>query len=368
MQSPWPVVRRALRRRQLRKLSDHELLAIFLDERAEEAFAVLVGRHGPMVLGVCRRILFHVQDAEDAFQAVFLVLVRKAASIAKRDALSAWLYGVAYRIALRAKRMKARRRSKEGEMGMARSEVNHTPSWTDLEPLLDLEVSRLPKKYQVPLVLCELEGKSRKDAARLLGLPEGTLSSRLSRARELLRERFRRRGVTISAVALSAALLQNASAAVPPDLACSAVKAALSFELGMVTGGTLSANVTALAQTGLKSLLLQKISLAVAALIVGIGLSGAALQWSRSACDSRPEELAAAPFLADADDGDDAVACMSEEDDWTEMVDVGPTRERETVYDLPTTEELPTPALWKSPPRHCKGPWSWRIGRLGARR
>lgn len=365
MQSPWPVVRNALRRRQLRQLSDHELLALFLDEREEEAFGAVVGRHGPMVLGVCRRVLLHAQDAEDAFQAVFLVLMRKAASIAKRDALSAWLYGVAYRIAIRARMMNARRRNKEGELGMARSETNHTPTWNDLEPLLDQEVTRLPKKYQVPLVLCELEGKSRKDAARLLGLPEGTLSSRLARARELLRERIRRRGVAISASSLSALLLQNATAAVPPALARGALKAALSFELGMATAGTLSVKVTALAQSGLKSFLLQKIALTVMpVLLLGMTIGGTFL-WAGRSGGSPFDQSVAAVSVAQTDSEEDREAADDEEEGaWTEFC--APNDEWAAA-----PEELPSPAVLHGGtcrPRSCKGPWRWRSWHLGAAR
>src|SRR6516164_6909968 len=152
---------------------DGQLLARFLASRDECAFAALVRRHGPMVLGVCRRVLRHTQDAEDAFQATFLVLVRKAASVRPRDAVGNWLYGVAYRTALKAKALNARRRAKEGPMReLPQPETPNSDLWCDLQPILDQELHRLPDRYRSPVVLCDIEGKSRKQAAQHLGCPE----------------------------------------------------------------------------------------------------------------------------------------------------------------------------------------------------
>jgi RNA polymerase sigma factor (sigma-70 family) len=262
-------------------MTDGQLLEWFLADRDEAAFEALVRRHGPMVLGVCRRVLRHAHDAEDAFQATFLVLMRKASSIVKRDMLGAWLYGVAYRIAVRAKAMTARRRIKEMQVSERlrpqAPEENHRHDW---EPLLDREVSRLPEKYRVPLVLCELEGKSRKEVAGHLGLPEGTLSSRLSRARDLLRKRLTRQGVTLGAAALAAALTQQAAAAyVPTPLVAATVKTAMAFGAGTVTAaGVASGKVLVLANGAIKAMLLTKLKvslmllLAVGFLSAGIGV------------------------------------------------------------------------------------------------
>src|SRR5262249_4084004 len=158
------------------------------------AFAALVRRHGPMVLGVCRRVLHNPHDADDAFQATFLVLVKKASAVVPRELVGHWLYGVAYRTALKAKTLAARRRRPERQVReMSRQPAREEEVWNDLRPLLDRELDRLPEKLRALVVLCELEGKSRKEAARQLGLAEGTVSSRLARARVLLAKRLARR-------------------------------------------------------------------------------------------------------------------------------------------------------------------------------
>jgi RNA polymerase sigma factor (sigma-70 family) len=190
--------------------SDEELLERFLNrdsETAEAAFQALVVRHGPMVLGVCRHILNQLQDAEDAFQATFLVLARKAGSIRDRRVLARWLYEVAYRIAIRARTNGVRRRTHErqgGEMSSTVSIDNH--GWIELRPVLHEEVNRLPDKYRVPVILCYLEGKTNEEAAALLQWPVGTVKGRLSRARDLLRSRLARRGLALSAALLVTAL------------------------------------------------------------------------------------------------------------------------------------------------------------------
>src|SRR5438309_470748 len=150
-------------------LSDGELLDHFVGCREEAAFELLLQRHGPMVLGVCRRLLGNRHDAEDAFQATFLVLVRKAAAIRSRETVGHWLYGVACRTALRARAMNAKRRAKEAQAcGRSPAPAATAGEWNDWLPLLDEELSRLPDKYRDPLVLCDLQGKSRAAAARVL--------------------------------------------------------------------------------------------------------------------------------------------------------------------------------------------------------
>src|SRR5262245_42678971 len=177
MSSVLGHLRRAVLLRETTTLTDGQLLERFLSCREEAAFAVLVRRHGPMVLGVCRRVLGHEQDAEDAFQATFLVLVRRAASVVPRDLVGNWLYGVARRTALKAKAAASRRQAQERPLedvpGTERREEGPGP---DLRPLLDQELSRLPDRYRAPVVLCDLEGRSRGEAARQLGCPEGTVS------------------------------------------------------------------------------------------------------------------------------------------------------------------------------------------------
>src|SRR6516162_8732683 len=185
------------------RLTDGQLLEAFISRRDEAALAALVKRHGPMVWGVCRRILRNYHDAEDAFQATFLVLVRKAASIASRELLANWLYGVAQQTALKARTTSANRRARERQVMEMPEPVTTEPDlWSDLQPLLDQELSHLPDKYRVAIVLCDLEGKTRKEAARQLGVPEGTLAARVARARVMLAKRLRRHGLVMAGGAL----------------------------------------------------------------------------------------------------------------------------------------------------------------------
>ena len=182
---PCRIIRH-LRRAALRQAGagpdDAQLMERFLADRDESAFEALVRRHGSMVFGVCRRVLGRRHDAEDAFQATFLVLACKAAGVRNRAALASWLYGVAYRTAGKARAQAARRRIKERKAAVVEArEDNHERH--DLARLLDYEVKRLSDKYRTAVILCDLEGVSRKEAARRLGLPEGTVSSRLAAAR-----------------------------------------------------------------------------------------------------------------------------------------------------------------------------------------
>jgi RNA polymerase sigma factor (sigma-70 family) len=191
-------------------LTDAQLLERFLNDRDEAAFEVLVWRHGPMVLGVCRRVLRGEQDTEDAFQATFLALLRKAGSISKRQSVGSWLHQVAYRVALAARAGMARRAAREtaGVENLAACSAPEPPGG-DLRRVLDEEVGRLPEKYRTPFVLCHLEGRTNREAAEQLGCPVGTLAARLSRARHRLRVRLARRGVTLSAGALAGTALSG---------------------------------------------------------------------------------------------------------------------------------------------------------------
>jgi RNA polymerase sigma factor (sigma-70 family) len=184
-------------------LPDSRLLRRFVAERDEAAFRLLVGRHGPMVLGVCRRVLGDCHAAEDAFQATFLVLVRRAEEAA-REQLGPWLHGIAFRTAMKAKVAAARRLAHERAAAEQRSAVVTPEPAADLGPVLDEELRRLPAHLRAAVVLCDLEGHSRRRAAALLGLPESTLSSRVATARRRLAERLTARGVTLSLVGLVA--------------------------------------------------------------------------------------------------------------------------------------------------------------------
>jgi RNA polymerase sigma factor (sigma-70 family) len=227
LRGPLERLRRALAPADGAGLSDGHLLGRFVADRDEAAFAALVRRHGPMVLGVCRRLVRHAQDAEDCFQAAFLVLAQRAGSVRKRESLASWLYGVAYRVALDAAAAIARRRSRERQVGQMPQPGVAPAEPQDWRPLLDQELTGLPEKYRAAVVLCDLEGQPRKEAARLLGVPEGTLSSRLAQGRALLAGRLSRRGVALSGGALAAALAGGgATAAVPARLVLSTAKVA----------------------------------------------------------------------------------------------------------------------------------------------
>jgi RNA polymerase sigma factor (sigma-70 family) len=172
------------------------LLQRFASRRDEEAFTALVERHGPMVLRVCRQMLRNADDADDAFQAVWLVLVRRAGQIRRGELLSGWLYGVALRVSAKVRERAARTRREGQGFPVAELEASNSETPTDLQPLLHEEINRLPEYYRSPVVLCYIESKTNEQAARELRCPVGTVKGRLARARELLRSRLRRRGVT----------------------------------------------------------------------------------------------------------------------------------------------------------------------------
>ena len=217
--------RRVLAPQSADETADAHLLELFIRQGDGAAFEALVRRHGPMVLGVCLRVLGNSHDAEDAFQAVFLVLTRKAASIRPRRMVGNWLYGVAFRTALEARKAGAKRRTKERHYGEIRQADSGEGMDEELLAVLDQEVHRLPDRYRAVLVLCDLEAATRTEAARQLGCKEGTVASRLDRARKLLAKRLTRRGLVLSGAALVAALsTQAAQAAVPPALLAGAVR------------------------------------------------------------------------------------------------------------------------------------------------
>jgi RNA polymerase sigma factor (sigma-70 family) len=258
-------------------LTDGQLLDCFLARRDEAAFAALVGRHGPMVWGVCRRNLRNHHDAEDAFQATFLVLARKAASVVPRGMVANWLYGVACNTALKAKAMADKRRRRERQVTeMPEPAVIEHDLWRDVQPLLDEELKRLPDKYRVVMVLCDLEGKTRKEAARQLGCPEGTVAGRLARARAMLAKRLARHGLAVSGAALAAVLSQEVvSAGVPTSVVSSTIKAASLFAVGKAAAtGAISVKVAALTEGVLKTMLLTKLKIATAVLLVAVAITG----------------------------------------------------------------------------------------------
>jgi RNA polymerase sigma factor (sigma-70 family) len=274
---------------------DEELLRRFSAEGDEAAFTTLVQRHGPLVWSVSSRLLGHEQDAEDAFQATFLILARKANAIGKASALGPWLYGVARRVALKL-RHAAARRGRECEAGQLPAPQNDDMVWRDLRPLLDEEVGRLPEKYRQPFVLCYLEGVTNDEAARRLRCPKGTVVSRLSRARERLRGRLVRRGIELSSAALATILTAKAApAAAPTALVTETVRTGISFGAGSAS----AAQAVTLASGVLQSMFITKVNITVivlAALCVvgsGVGLLGQAFTAPGTAAAPAPSKAAA---------------------------------------------------------------------------
>ncbi|MBA4062552.1 MAG: hypothetical protein C0501_02375 [Isosphaera sp.] len=248
---------------------DGDLLSRLIERRDEVAWDALVRRHGPMVWGVCRRILGHTQDAEDAFQTTFIVLVRRATSINPRSGVANWLYGVARQTAVKARATAARRGAREKQMPVLPEVGVADPAPDELWMLLDRELSRLPEKYRAPIVLCDLEGKTFKDAARELGWPEGTLSGRLSRARKLLADRLTRAGVVLSASIAGLGVGEVASGGdVPPPLVTSTITAGWRVAAGQPMSG-LAPAVAALSQEVLRAMFIPKLKLVACVLLVG---------------------------------------------------------------------------------------------------
>jgi RNA polymerase sigma factor (sigma-70 family) len=276
-----PRLRKAALLQQGATLTDGQLLESFVARQDEAAFEALVRRHGPMVWGVCRRVLRNPHDADDAFQATFLVLVRKAASVVPRELVANWLYGVARTTALRAKVATAKRWVRERQVPTMPEPELMQPErdlWRDLQPLLDQELRRLPEKYRVPVILCDLEGKSIKGAAGQLGWPQGTLAGRLARARALLAKRLARHGLAVSGRALAMVVAQQAAAAcVPPSVVASTIKAASTFAAGKTAAtGVISVKVAILTEGVLNAMLLNKLKTATVGLLLIALFSGAA--------------------------------------------------------------------------------------------
>ncbi len=259
--------------------SDEQLLTAFTDHRDEIAFATLVRRHGPMVLGVCRRVLGHEHDAEDAFQATFLVLAQRVASLRNQNALASFLHGTAFHLASKAKRSAGRRHKYEGQ-APARQSVDPTDelSWREVRSLLDEEIARLPEKYRNVFVPCCLEELSQAEVGRRLGLKEGTVASRLSQARKRLSKRLARRGVQLTAVLTASTLAAQPASAVPAGLMTTTIEAALATVAGEGTAGVVSASVAELAQS-VTTIMLSKAKITTV-LLLAVTLAAGAGAWA----------------------------------------------------------------------------------------
>jgi RNA polymerase sigma factor (sigma-70 family) len=254
--------------------SDEDLLERFIIHHEEEAFATLIRRHGPMVLGVCLRLLRHRQDAEDAFQATFLTLVRKGNSIRQRGSLASWLYRVAFRISLR---LKARTDKRLASESLSDATVDADPSadaaWREVRPILDAELQKLPAKYRAPMVLCYLEGKTYEEVADELGCPKGTVAIRLLRAREMLKRRLARRGLVAAAGAVMAhAAMPAAQAGVSPALVSSTATSAMAVAAGAAFAAAAPAGLATIMQEAGRTWWETKIG-TLCALVACMGLS-----------------------------------------------------------------------------------------------
>jgi RNA polymerase sigma-70 factor (ECF subfamily) len=290
-------LRTALLRPEAGGVPDAHLLEAFITRHDEAAFAALVQRHGPMVWGVCRRVLGQVQDAEDAFQATFLVLVRKAASVVPRASVGNWLYGVACRTAWKARAATAKRRAKEKQVPvMPEPPARPTPECVhDWWPLLDEALAHLPCSYRAAVVLCDLEGMTHQQAARQLGWPVGTLSTRLVRARALLARRLARTGVALASGSLAAMFAQaSASASVPASVASATVEMAAVLAQGQASAHVIPAHVAALMEGGLTSMgtsPVKMLALIMVLTVVAFGSGMGLLRWgSWAAAQERARE------------------------------------------------------------------------------
>jgi RNA polymerase sigma factor (sigma-70 family) len=281
-------------------VGDGQLVARFLSEGegSDAAFRALVIRHGPMVLGVCRRILDDPAAADDAFQATFMVLVKKARGLRDRDLLGGWLHGVAIRVARKAKSAAAYRREVERRSYRREDEPAHDHERAELRAIIDEEIRRLPEHYRLPLVLCHLEGMRHHEAADRLGCAVGTIESRLSRAREQLRSRLVRRGVAPSLGVLTASLsCRETTASMTPlvDKVCGLAAAAPKS----LTAALAASSTAALPRfMALKTAAAARISLAALMMIGG----GTAVLTTAAYTEQRARALATAPSYADAPD------------------------------------------------------------------
>jgi RNA polymerase sigma factor (sigma-70 family) len=262
-------------------ISDPQLLQRFAGQRDEAAFAALVRRHGPLVLSACRRVLNDWHAAQDCFQATFLLLARKAGSLERPEAVGPWLYGVACRTARKLKAQEARRQACERQAAAPPVVENgDAVVWRDLRPLLDEAVSSLPEKYRVPFILHHLQGVTVAEVARQLGCPQGTIAARLTRAKQRLRRRLAKRGLTVSAAALAAPLSANAAlTGVPASLVAETVKAATRLAGEGAAGVMIAAEASkgALPIMGTTRLRIALVSLLIAA-AVGVGAGGVRYQ------------------------------------------------------------------------------------------
>jgi RNA polymerase sigma factor (sigma-70 family) len=353
--------------------TDGQLLEAFLSRNDNAAVAILVRRHASMVWGVCRRILRNYHEAEDAFQATFLVFARKAASIVPREMIGNWLYGVAFKTALKARVTGAKQKTREKQvLEMPERQAVEADSWQDLERLLDQELNRLPDNYRVAIVLCDLEGKTRKEAARQLGWPEGTVAGRLARARALLAKRLAKQGVGLSGASLSAAFSMNvASATVPsPTLAAALQAVALMATGKSLPVGVLSMRVLVLTERVMKTMFLVKLKAAAAVvvfLLASFGLGLIAFPGLLAAQSDQNSEPTDAVFQTIAD-----LSGNWHGDDWgnVKLASAGKGVYEGTYSDTFGKDVGNIRVSWSAESNRFEGTWSegtYRFGRVSLR-
>jgi RNA polymerase sigma factor (sigma-70 family) len=294
-------------------VSDADLLRRFVDQRDEAAFELLLWRHAAMVLHVCRQVLGNADVAEDAFQATFLVFVRKANSISRREALGSWLYRVAYRIALKARaRVKTRTAAPEELDCLAAPAESDTAEQHELRRIICEEVNRLPADYRAAVVACFFEGKTHEEAAKQLGWPRGTVAGRLARARELLRRRLVRHGVTLTLSALLTALVARTAQAALTGLVDSVIHTARLVAAGQAAAAVVSPHIAALAEGVLQTMHWTRVKIVtVVVLLVGLGGVGTAYWAAAPQPTDSPKE--SAPRADAARRGEEAEASKEED-------------------------------------------------------
>jgi RNA polymerase sigma factor (sigma-70 family) len=286
------------------RATDGQLLQRFARERDDEAFRELMRRHGPLVLGVCRRVLRHEQDAEDAFQAAFLVLARKAGDIHKGGSVSSYLYGVAYRIALKERTRLFNRRIRERRVeAKAPTGPAYEAAWRELQIVLDEGLNRLPEKHRAPFVLCCLEGRSKAEASRELGWKEGTVASRLAQARRRLQRLLERKGVTLSAALIAVGVTGRVSAEITPALLKSSTRLAVPYACGSSSALLTASKATQLAESALQGMTTLPWKTATALLLVaGLAVGGAGLSHQAEAAKQTTDKESS-PVASEASKG-----------------------------------------------------------------
>jgi RNA polymerase sigma factor (sigma-70 family) len=335
-------------------MTDGDLLTRFLSGRDDDALTALVRRHGPMVWGVCCRLLRSDQDAEDAFQATFLVLVQKAATLPNRETVGNWLYGVARQTAVRMRAIDAKRGVRERQVAVIPEPATAEQYvWNDLLPVLDEELSRLPNKYRVLIVLCELEGVTRKEVARRLGIPEGTAASRLAAARAMLAKRLTRREIVMSVGLLGSVLSQQSAwASVPTIAVTTTINAATLVAAGRAGTWAISPTVAALTTGVTNAMFMSKIKSALAVVLITALIGGTGLLYTTAAAQGDKKPPAGKPM--------EPAAKMAEEKvTQTKAKDEPPVKRAEPVKaaakDVPPKSEILK--KWEAIPVPAKTPF-----------